>query len=89
MELKAGKIMCLRTEKHGEGQVSAFNPEINDINNDSSKWPNLQDALKKTELECTPLVAVKVLRPLGWLLVRQMNESGIRFCSNSEEKSAP
>jgi hypothetical protein len=59
------------------------------INNDSSKWPNLQNALKKTELESTPLVAVKVLRPLGWLVVRQMNESGIRFRSNSEEKSAP
>lgn len=80
--------MCLRTKKHGEGQVSAFNPEINDINNDSSMAKSTE-CPKKTKLESTPLVAVKVLRPLGWLVVRQMNESGIRFRSNSEEKSAP
>lgn len=56
MELKAGKIMCLRTEKHGEGQVSAFNPEIKDINNDSYKWPNLQNALKKQNWNRPPLL---------------------------------
>jgi hypothetical protein len=56
MELKAGKIMCLRTKKHGEGQVSAFNPEIKDINNDSYKWPNLQNALKKQNWNRPPLL---------------------------------